>query len=156
MPEVRALESDAFVFFGATGDLAFRQVFPALQALIRRGHFQLSIIGVAKSAMDLDALRARAHESLGQQGGVDPHAFAASATNLHYVNGPRSRDVRSVANRARRHVSSSVLLCDSARAVRDRGRRADGADTHHGAGLFHGPTAPRGLPTRTGAFSACW
>ena len=50
------LESDAFVFFGATGDLAFRQIFPAVQALIRRGHFEMPIIGVAKSAMDLDAL----------------------------------------------------------------------------------------------------
>jgi glucose-6-phosphate 1-dehydrogenase len=87
MTEVRAPESDAFVFFGATGDLAFRQVFPALQALIRRGHFQMPIIGVAKSAMDLDALRARAHESLEQHGGVDPHAFATLAANLHYVNG---------------------------------------------------------------------
>ena len=52
------LESDAFVFFGATGDLAYRQIFPALQALIRRGDFEIPIIGVAKSAMDLDALRA--------------------------------------------------------------------------------------------------
>lgn len=87
MTEVTNLESDAFVFFGATGDLAFRQIFPALQALIRRGHFQMPIIGVAKSAMDLDALRARAHESLEQHGGVDPRAFATLAANLHYVNG---------------------------------------------------------------------
>jgi glucose-6-phosphate 1-dehydrogenase len=81
------LESDAFVFFGATGDLAFRQVFPALQALIRRGHFEMPIIGVAKSAMDLDGLRARAHESLEQDGGVDPRAFATLAAHLQYVDG---------------------------------------------------------------------
>jgi glucose-6-phosphate 1-dehydrogenase len=83
----KTLESDAFVFFGATGDLAFRQIFPALQALIRHGHFEMPIIGVAKSAMSLDALRARAHESLEQHGGVDPRAFAALATQLQYVNG---------------------------------------------------------------------
>jgi glucose-6-phosphate 1-dehydrogenase len=87
MTEVTTLESDAFVFFGATGDLAFRQIFPALQALIRRGHFEMPIIGVAKSAMDVDALRARAHESLEQQGGVDPRAFATLAAHLQYVNG---------------------------------------------------------------------
>ena len=60
MTEVTTLESDAFVFFGATGDLAFRQTFPALQALIRRGHVDMPVIGVAKSAMALDALRAGA------------------------------------------------------------------------------------------------
>ena len=48
MTEVATLESDAFVFFGATGDLAFRQIFPALQALIRRGHFDMPIIGVTR------------------------------------------------------------------------------------------------------------
>jgi glucose-6-phosphate 1-dehydrogenase len=84
---VTTLESDAFVFFGATGDLAFRQIFPALQALIRRGHVEMPIIGVAKSPMDLDALRARAHESLEQHGGVDPRAFATLAAHLQYVNG---------------------------------------------------------------------
>jgi glucose-6-phosphate 1-dehydrogenase len=87
MTGATTLESDAFVFFGATGDLAFRQIFPALQALIRRGHFEMPIIGVAKSAMDVDALRARAHESLEQHGGVDPRAFATLAAHLQYVNG---------------------------------------------------------------------
>jgi glucose-6-phosphate 1-dehydrogenase len=81
------LESDAFVFFGATGDLAFRQVFPALQALIRRGHFSGPIVGVARSAESLDALRARAHASLEAHGGVDPQAFAKLSERLRYVNG---------------------------------------------------------------------
>ena len=49
------LDSDAFVFFGATGDLAYKQIFPALQAMIRRGHFNMPIIGVARSAKGLDA-----------------------------------------------------------------------------------------------------
>ena len=126
MTEVTTLESDAFVFFGATGDLAFRQIFPALQALIRRGHFEMPIIGVAKSAMDLDALRARAHESLEQHGGVDPRAFATLAAHLQYVNGdyhdPETfRQLRTALGGS---VSASVLLRDSAGAVRDRGRRA--------------------------------
>ena len=43
------LDSDAFVFFGATGDLAFKQIFPALQAMIRHGHLDMPIIGVARS-----------------------------------------------------------------------------------------------------------
>ena len=58
------VHSDAFVFFGATGDLAFKQIFPALQAMIRHGHLDMPIIGVARSAKGLDGLRARAHESL--------------------------------------------------------------------------------------------
>ena len=81
------LESDAFVFFGATGDLAFEQIFPALQAMIRRGHFDMPIIGVARSAKDLDGLRARARESIEKHGGVDPRAFAALSAKLQYVNG---------------------------------------------------------------------
>jgi Glucose-6-phosphate dehydrogenase, NAD binding domain len=66
------LESDAFVFFGATGDLAYEQIFPALQAMNRRGHFDMPIIGVARSAKDLDGLRARARESIEKHGGLDP------------------------------------------------------------------------------------
>jgi len=81
------LQSDAFVFFGATGDLAYKQIFPALQAMIRRHHFDLPIIGVARSAKDLDSLRARARESLEKHGGLDPKAFAALSAKLQYVNG---------------------------------------------------------------------
>ena len=74
---MKDLESDAFVFFGATGDLAYEQIFPALQAMIIREHFDMPIIGVAKSAWNLDRLRARAQESLEKHGGLDPRAFAA-------------------------------------------------------------------------------
>jgi glucose-6-phosphate 1-dehydrogenase len=81
------LESDAFVFFGATGDLAFRQVFPALQALIRRNAFNGPIVGVARSAQSVDALRERARASLEAHGGVDPRAFATLSERLRYVNG---------------------------------------------------------------------
>ena len=81
------LESDAFVFFGATGDLAYEQIFPALQAMIQRGHFDMPIIGVARSAKDLDGLRARARESIEKHGGLDFRAFAALSAKLQYVNG---------------------------------------------------------------------
>ena len=85
--KMTTVHSDAFVFFGATGDLAFKQIFPALQAMIRHGHLDMPIIGVARSAKGLDGLRARAHESLEKHGGVDPRAFAALSAKLQYVNG---------------------------------------------------------------------
>jgi glucose-6-phosphate 1-dehydrogenase len=84
---MKNLESDAFVFFGATGDLAYKQIFPALQAMIQRGHFDMPIIGVARSAKDLDGLRARARESIEKHGGLDPREFAALSAKLQYVNG---------------------------------------------------------------------
>ena len=84
------LDSDAFVFFGATGDLALKQIFPALQAMIRHGHFDMPVIGLARSAKDLDGLRARARESLEKHGGVDPQAFAVLSEKLQYVKGDYS------------------------------------------------------------------
>src|SRR5579864_5526960 len=81
------LESDAFVFFGATGDLAYEQIFPALQAMITRGHFDMPVIGVAKSAWSLDQLRNRARESLEKHGGLDPREFEALSARLQYVSG---------------------------------------------------------------------
>ena len=81
------LKSDAFVFFGATGDLAFKKIFPALQAMIKRGNFDMPIIGVARSAKSVDGLLARAHESLEEHGGVDVRAFATLSAQLQYVNG---------------------------------------------------------------------
>ena len=82
-----SLNSDAFVFFGATGDLASKQIFPALQAMIKRGHFDMPIIGVARSARNVDGLLARARESLEKHGGVDARAFATLSARLQYVNG---------------------------------------------------------------------
>ena len=61
--------SDAFVFFGATGDLAFKKIFPALQAMVKRGHLTIPVIGVGRSVWTADQLRARARESLVQHGG---------------------------------------------------------------------------------------
>jgi glucose-6-phosphate 1-dehydrogenase len=79
--------SDALVFFGATGDLAYKQVFPALQAMIRHGHLDVPIIGVAKAGWTVDQLRGRARESLEQHGGVDAAAFAKLCALLQYVDG---------------------------------------------------------------------
>ena len=78
--------SDAFVFFGATGDLAFKQIFPALQALIKRGQLDIPVIGVARSG-NLDELRARARQSLEARGGVDEAAFEKLSAQLRYVGG---------------------------------------------------------------------
>jgi glucose-6-phosphate 1-dehydrogenase len=79
--------SDALVFFGATGDLAYKKIFPALQAMIKRGHLDAQVIGVAKSGWKVDQLRARAHESLEKHGGVDPAAWNKLSSLLRYVDG---------------------------------------------------------------------
>lgn len=79
--------SDALVFFGATGDLAYKKIFPALQALVKRGHLEVPVIGVAKAGWNLEQLRARAHDSLEKHGGVDPAAFEKLRGLLRYVDG---------------------------------------------------------------------
>jgi glucose-6-phosphate 1-dehydrogenase len=80
-------QSDAFVFFGATGDLAYKKIFPALHAMVKRGHLNVPIIGVAKAGWSLDQLRARARESVEQHGGLDAAAFAMLSGLLRYVDG---------------------------------------------------------------------
>lgn len=84
---VTNFNSDALVFFGATGDLAYKKIFPALQAMIKRGRLDVPVIGVAKVGWNLDQLRARAHESLEKHGGVDAAAFTKLSRLLHYVDG---------------------------------------------------------------------
>jgi glucose-6-phosphate 1-dehydrogenase len=79
--------SDALVFFGATGDLAYKKIFPALQAMVSRGHLSVPVIGVAKAGWGLDQLKARARESVEKHGGLDPPAFARLSTLLRYVDG---------------------------------------------------------------------
>ena len=78
--------SDALVFFGATGDLAYKKIFPALQAMLKRGHLNVPVIGVAKAGWTLDQLKARAQDSLEKHGGVDSAAFqklsSCSATSM--------------------------------------------------------------------------
>jgi glucose-6-phosphate 1-dehydrogenase len=80
-------KSDALVFFGATGDLAHKKIFPALQALARRGHLDIPVIGVAKAGWTLDQLKARARDSVEQYGGLDPDAFARLIRSLRYIDG---------------------------------------------------------------------
>jgi glucose-6-phosphate 1-dehydrogenase len=80
--------SDALVFFGATGDLAYKKIFPALQSMIRRGILNVPVIGVAKSGWDLAALQARARSSLEHHGGgVDEKAFGKLMELLRYIDG---------------------------------------------------------------------
>jgi len=79
--------SDAMVFFGATGDLAFKKIFPALYALTRRNQLLMPVIGVARSQWTLQQFRALAHRSVAQDGPVDDAAFAQLAARLQYVAG---------------------------------------------------------------------
>jgi len=79
--------SDALVFFGASGDLAYKKIFPALQAMARRGKLDCRVIGVAKSGWTLDQLVERARASVAEHGGEDPEAFAALVAQLRYVDG---------------------------------------------------------------------
>jgi len=81
------IRSDAFVFFGATGDLAYKKIFPALQAMVKRGHLDVPIIGVAKAGWSREQFEARANDSLETHGGLDPAAFGKLRGLLRYVDG---------------------------------------------------------------------
>jgi glucose-6-phosphate 1-dehydrogenase len=83
-----AVHSDALVFFGATGDLAYKKIFPSLYAMVKRGDLAVPVIGVAKAGWGLAELRARARESIEKHGGgLDPAAFDRLAGLLRYVDG---------------------------------------------------------------------
>src|SRR6185312_96209 len=77
----------ALVFFGATGDLAYKKLFPSLQAMLKRSHLDVPVIGVAKAGWTLDQLKARARDSLEKHGGLDAAAFDKLAGLLRYVDG---------------------------------------------------------------------
>jgi glucose-6-phosphate 1-dehydrogenase len=79
--------SDAIVFFGATGDLAYKQVFPALHGLVQRNRLDLPVIGVARSGWSLDRLRDRARDSLKRHGKLDEDAFKKLSSLLRYIDG---------------------------------------------------------------------
>ncbi len=83
-------QSDALVFFGATGDLAYKKIFPALQAMLKRGHLNVPVIGVAKSGWNIEQFRARARDSLEKHGGIDTAAFGKLCGLLRYVDGDYS------------------------------------------------------------------
>jgi glucose-6-phosphate 1-dehydrogenase len=82
-----APQSDALVFFGATGDLAYKKIFPSLQRMLKRGRLDVPVIGVAKAGWTLDQMKARAKDSLETHGGLDPAAFAKLSAQLRYVDG---------------------------------------------------------------------
>jgi len=82
--------SDALVFFGATGDLAYKKIFPSLHAMIKRGHLNAPVIGVAKRDWSLEQLTAMARESVEKHGGLEPAAFDKLRGLLRYVSGDYS------------------------------------------------------------------
>ena len=84
---MRSDAADALVFFGATGDLAYKKIFPALHGMARRGHLDMPVIGVAKSGWTIDQLRARAEESIERHGPVDRAALATLLGSLRYIDG---------------------------------------------------------------------
>ncbi len=92
--------SDALVIFGVTGDLAYKQIFPALHAMIRRGHLHVPILGMARAGSSIDELRARAQASIEEKGALDPASFEALASQLRYVGGDYEDPATFVALRA--------------------------------------------------------
>jgi glucose-6-phosphate 1-dehydrogenase len=79
--------SDALVFFGATGDLAYKKIFPALQALVRDQGLDIPIIGIARQGWNAERLRDRMRDSLENAGGVIEPAFSRLCANLRYIDG---------------------------------------------------------------------
>ena len=82
-----AIQSDALVFFGATGDLAHKKIFPSLQAMVKHNRLNVPVIGVAKAGWNLDQLKERARDSVEKHGGIDPAAFDKLMGLLRYVDG---------------------------------------------------------------------
>ena len=105
------ITSDALVFFGATGDLAYKKIFPALQKLARRGKLEIPVIGLAKSGWNLQQLQERAKDSVETYGGRDTEGFSRMISKLKYIDGDY-RDPETFA-RLRQElgcVSASVAL----------------------------------------------
>jgi len=94
--------SDAFVFFGATGDLAHKKIFPALQNMVRHGALDVPVIGVAKSGWTTEQLLERARDSVTKfGGGADPEAFPKLCELLAYIDGDYKDDKTYAALRAK-------------------------------------------------------
>jgi len=81
------MHSDVLVFFGATGDLAYKKIFPSLQSMVKRGHLSIPVIGVAKANWNLDQFKARARDSVEKHGCLDPAAFEKLLGLMRYVDG---------------------------------------------------------------------
>jgi glucose-6-phosphate 1-dehydrogenase len=82
-----SIPADTLVFFGATGDLAYKKIFPALQAMVKRGTLNVPVVGVAREDWSLDRLKDRAKDSLEKHGGLDPGAFEKLSGLLRFVGG---------------------------------------------------------------------
>jgi glucose-6-phosphate 1-dehydrogenase len=83
----REPQADSLVFFGATGDLAYKKIFPSLQAMIKRGDLDVPVIGVARSGWDLSTFRVRVRDSVEKHGGIDAASFARLNHLLRYIDG---------------------------------------------------------------------
>src|SRR5215472_3201317 len=81
------VQSDTLVFFGATGDLAYKKIFPNLQAMIKRGSLSVPVIGVAKAGWNLEQMHARIKDSIEKHGSIDPPAFRKLISLVRYVDG---------------------------------------------------------------------
>ena len=80
--------SDALVLFGATGDLAFKKIYPSLHEMVKGGRLDVPVIAVGRQSWDVDQIRARARDSIDEYGGgVDPQAFGKLAELMRYVGG---------------------------------------------------------------------
>ena len=126
--------SDALVFFGASGDLARKKIFPALYALARRGRLDMPVIGVARSGWTLEAFKAHARRSLEQHGPVDEQVFAALANHLLYVDGDYNdaatfTAMKQALGSARRPLHYLAIPPEMFEAVA-RGLGASGCGTH--------------------------
>ena len=131
--------SDALVFFGATGDLAYKKIFPSLQAMVKRGHLNVPVIGVAKAGWNLDQLRARARDSLEHHGGLDTAAFD-KLSQLAALCGwrlPRSGHVSGHPPGAGLGAATGALSRHPAHAVRAGGGTAGQGGLHQRCSCHH-------------------
>jgi glucose-6-phosphate 1-dehydrogenase len=89
-PGAQLTPSDGLIFFGATGDLAFKKIFPALQAMAGRGRLTFPVVGVARSGWNRERFVQHARESVTTHGQLDERAFALLSSKLHYIDGDYS------------------------------------------------------------------
>ncbi len=111
--------SDAFVFFGATGDLAHKKIFPSLQSMIKDGVLDVPVIGVAKSGWNIEQLRERARDGITKfGGGVDEAAFKKLCELMEYIDGDYSRrqNLRPAARQAGQCAVADALPGDPSHA----------------------------------------
>ena len=129
-----ASQSDAFVFFGATGDLAYKKIFPALYSMVRRGTLTVPVIGIAKSGWSIDQLRERARASIQAKGnGFDDATFAKFLQLLRYIDGDYNQAdtfsvLRKLLGKSRRAVHYLAIPPSLFRVVTEGLRRAGCAD----------------------------